>query len=350
MMDIKKSKGYGNASIFEKNARRVDIDSLNSQISSKINADEIPNSVRVSKEVVLDKYEQLMKLGTSTKIRFDACDISGNFSVMDNGVLVILPSSSVGNVQSIVNVYTTSRMLGVELALNIARVDRENNRVYCEIPRSVQLRSKDLVKNSINRELHRIIKGGSFPVVWGRIIRVDAKKAYVDILGQGIVGCIDVAYWQKCYTRSMLGMCNEGEYYQFEVMSQGAPRAGHETGLWALSRRNITPDVWQEIDFEALQAGGNLMVRCVEKPVGKTYWWGVSERTPGIEIMGDFTVKLGNKDIIEGITYKCKIKEIEVSDNHKRNRFTVIPFGVSDDDVEKVEAVRRLRKKTDVER
>ena len=92
------------------------------------------------------------------------------------------------------------------------------------------------------------------------------------------------------------------------------------------------------------------MVRCVEKPVGKTYWWGVSERTPGIEIMGDFTVKLGNKDIIEGITYKCKIKEIEVSDNHKRNRFTVIPFGVSDDDVEKVEAVRRLRKKTDVER
>jgi len=332
--------------IFVKNAKDVSIAKLNTQIGERLSL-----LTKDGEEVFLDekekafrKYEACMKENGVVTICFDACDIDGTFSTYDNGILIKLPGSSVKEAQDEVDVYTTARMLGINFSLKITEVSRENNQVICSVPGSTKATVKRTVKSEIQKEISKIIEKGESPLVWGRITNVQPRRALVDILGQGVLGIIDVSHWQKCYTRSLIGMCKEGEFYQFEIKKKAPKKAGADTA-WMLSRREITKNVWDEIDYKNLQPGGNLLVRCIEKPEGKSYWWGQSDRLPGIELMGDFTDKINPSTVLlEGITYKCKIKEIFISkEDYKKNKFSVIPYGIDEQDMNKVEAVKKLR-------
>lgn len=321
------------------------IEDLNAKISSEIySATNVSAGADAMKAFVFKKYEECMHSGMKIEVVFDACDVDGTFTVYDNGVLVVLPGEDVAALRGDVDVHATSNMLGIKLALNVASVDRENQKVVCEIPRTAKKQAKNVIKDSIQKQISASIKNGNKPLVWGKIMRVEPRRVLVDILGQGVLGIIDLAHWQKSYTRSLVGMCEVGDYLQFEIVKQ-APKLQGKDNAWILSRKNITETAWDAIDYDSLKPGGNILVKCIEKPVGKTYWWGVSDRTPGIEIMGDYTAKFTpTKNMLEGITYKCKIKDVSVGEGENaRNLFTVIPFGVIQDDVTKVEAVNRLK-------
>ncbi len=325
---------------------KTSIDDLNAKITSEIySAATVNPEVKVEKELVFKKYEDCMHSGMRIDVVFDACDVDGTFTVYDRGVLIVLPGEDVAAVRGDVDVHATATMLGIKLSLNVVSVDRENQKVVCEIPSSAKRQVKNVIKDSLQKQISTSIRNEKRPLVWGKIMRVEPRRVLVDILGQGILGIIDRAHWQKSYTRSLMGMCEIGDYLQFEIIKQ-APKFAGKDDAWILSRKDITEDAWDKIDYESLKPGGNILVKCIEKPVGKSYWWGVSDRTPGIEIMGDYTPKFSpTKNMLEGITYKCKIKDVCINKGgDARNLFTVIPFGVAQDDVTKVEAVNRLKK------
>lgn len=321
--------------------RKVSIDKLNEKIGNQV-ANRAKKEYE-NKEAIFASYEELQQEGKTVRVRFDACDVNGTFTKYDDcGVLVVLPGTSVYKAKKNVNVYATAKMLGIELNLKVKQVDRENGKIVCELPATVTTRG--MIQNAIQREIFRAVKEGNSPIVWGRIKSVTRRRAIVDILNQGVIGIIDASHWQRCYTRQLCGMCEVGDFYQFEVIKQ-EPKLKDKPAAWTLSRKNITEDAWSLIDFEALHPGGTLLVKCIERPIGKSYWWGVSDRTPGIEIMGDYTTKLqSGKRLLEGITYLCKIREVEVAEgDHKRNRFTVVPFDIVPEDAATVAGFQQLQ-------
>lgn len=297
------------------------------------------------KEVVFKKYEQYQNSGEKVEVSFDACDTEGTFTKYENDVLIILPGESVSSVKKHINVYSTARMLGISLKLKIKEVDRENDRVYCEMPELVTMH--ETIRGAIQKEIFRTLAAGEKPLVWGKITKVTPRRAIVSILNQGVLGIIDVTRWQKCYTRQLIGMCEVGDFFQFEIISQ-APKLQDKPVAWKLSRKDITEDAWSLIDYESLKQGGSILVKCIERPKGKNYWWGTSERTPGIEIMGDYTMRFqSGKTLIEGITYMCKIDNIEIhKDEYTSNKLSVIPFGVVPEDAPKLSNYKQLMKNT----
>lgn len=343
--------------VFENNAKKVSIRALNESISAQLSSarvDEEGNKIFLDdKEICLNKYESCKEKGVPVNVRFDACDKDGNFSCYEDGVLLLLPGDNVSAVQGVMDGYTTARMLGIEFSLKVVEVDRENARVYCEIPGATKRLAQQTIKDALQKELNKLVSQGKRPLVYGSIIRVENRRALVNILGQGVLGFIDVSHWQKCYTRSMIGMCEVGEYFQFEVLKKAYKSDGRKDkgDAWILDRSRITEDAWSLIDQSSLQEGGSILVTCIEKPEGKTYWWGKSDRVPGIEVMGDFTEKINpNTILIEGITYRCWIKEIHIDKtDHKKNIFKVIPAEVVKEDVAKVESFKKLRSTKDTQ-
>ncbi|MCR5720559.1 MAG: hypothetical protein K6F84_08335, partial [Lachnospiraceae bacterium] len=82
-----------------------------------------------------------------------------------------------------------------------------------------------------------------------------------------------------------------------------------------------------------------VIVKCKDKPWGKSYWWGTCDLLPDIEIMGDYSNKFpaengpGEPVMYTGFSYICKIVEIRISPDG-RNKFKVAPFAVSPEDEE----------------
>jgi len=340
----KKGKSKGNENIFVKNAGNVSISKLNATIVRQLGMDVVETVTEKKQGNPLAKYEEAKAQKKTITVSFDSCDKTGNFSTYDeNGVFIVLSGDQVADVQGVSNTRATGRMLGMEMKLYIKKIDEEKQTIYCEIPRSVKAIAQNTVRDNINRELGRMVDAGKTPVVWGRIIKVDAKKALVDILGQGVRGLVDTAYWQPGFTRSMIGMCEVGEYFQFEVRKRGILKSPNQEPYWLLSRKELARDAWQDINYSNLEKGGVLLVKCIEKPVEKSYWWGVSDRLPGVELMGDYnSTYRQNGLMVEGITYKCNIKEIVMPTETTRGKIKVAPFDVISSDYAKLEKVKAL--------
>lgn len=319
------------------------IKSLNEKISRQVFYRSKEQSLE--KEDIIDKYAAFAKTGALTKVCFDSCSPDGMFTTYDGDVLLILPGKNVGFSSASLDKYSAPRMIGVELSLKVKEIDRENRRVIFSMPASV---TADTVRSAVSREIARTLERGNCPVVWGKIKKIAPTRITVDILNQGIIGFIDSSHWQKCYTRSLTGMCTVGDFLQFEILKAAPKKPGVPTA-WVLSRKNITQDAWSLIDFEALKVDSSIVVECVERPIGKSYWWGTSDRVPGIEVMGDYTYRFqSGKTLLEGVRYVCKIAEVVVSqEDHKKNKFKVIPYEVYPEDAAKVSRYDELLKKVD---
>ena len=84
-----------------------------------------------------------------------------------------------------------------------------------------------------------------------------------------------------------------------------------------LSRKNITRDTWQTMPEH--KVGEVIVVRCVDKPKGRTYFWGQYNGAKEIDIMCDYPNK--SATLINAL-YRAKIVEFD-RENHK---FKVSPF------------------------
>lgn len=330
----------GNQKPHNKKSRKPSyLQSLNSKFENEVKAGE-QLVVSDGREELFKKYEIAAASKQLVKEAFTSCDMDGTFTRYENGILFVLPGESLSNAGRSVNVYATASLLNVNLSVRVASVDREAGKITFEMPSM----GKGALRKAINHEIELGLEGGKRVAVWGRVTKVHANRATVDILGQGILGLIDNIEWQQIYTRSLIGQCQVGELYKFEIYKPALQRPGADRA-WILTRRYITDNPWDKLDFTSLSRGGIIVVKCVEKPIDKTFWWGISDRVPGIEIMGDYTGRF-SKDgrMVEGISYLCKIEDVRcVPGNIKANRFKVIPFGVAPADMTKLDAYMKTK-------
>ena len=320
------------------------ISEINQRMAAKLGVDittgKPVEGVKKTKEEALRLYEKRQEAKEIFKCCFDACDLDGTFSGIDScGILVLMLGIEVKETLPNFQPYKMARMLGIEMNVKVAKVDREKDCVYVVLEPA---KAGESTKSILASEIAKEVNAGKRPVVWGRITNIIPQRATVNILGYNILGLIDVRYWQGCYTRSLESVCVNGDYYQFEVV-KAAPRKEGKDTAWILDRTEVGGNPWLDFPVEALSPGATILVRCVDKPVGKTYWWGVSDRVPGIEIMGDYTNNLPSSyGIMVGLTYRCKVKSLVVSGERKDNRFQVVPFAVSEGDAPALQRARNL--------
>lgn len=312
------------------------LDRMNKALSETIEGNEVAKGLAESK---LDIYKGLFESGSVFSAAFASVGRDGTFSIMDEDVEVILSADKFGEVATSTNTYATKNLLGVSMQVKVCEICVEEKKVYVELAGATKESYTANLREEINNELSRSVYAGKNPVVWGRVVRVNRDKMVIDILDKGINGFLGRKHWSKDFYRSLESVANVGDYFQFEVVGK-APKLDGKPVAWILSRQNITKSVWDDLNLEGLEEKGVLLVRCVEKPEGKTYWWGVSDRLPGVELMGDYSSSFRTPaNLYEGITYKCKIKRLDL----EKKQIKVVPFEVAAADYVKVAKVKAFK-------
>lgn len=297
------------------------LDALNNSMQRKVDE-------RLASES--DRFALYRKHKTDNRpleVQFSACDKDGTFSTIDdNGIVVVMPKEAIEHAMMYFTPRAGRGILGTNFTVYVDQIDDE--RGYCYVKPVKRRRS---TRNALDREIMRELSEGRHPTVWGIIRAVDNRRALVNILGQNILGNIAVQHWDTTYTRYLSEACKVGDYYQFQIMGQ-MPRLEGKDPAYFLSRKGIAGHAWESIPRDLVQEGASIIVKCIDIPEGKSFWWGKSPLAPDIEIMGDFAKR--RVTVVPGISYKCVVKKLEITDRPQDNRFQVIPLQVCKADEE----------------
>lgn len=316
------------------------LDRLNREIYQEISIGEEPPMPQEPKQTGTGKYLEYLERDQVFDVVFTSVDPDATFSAVDDNVKVVLTHEEFMKVAKSSSTYATANLLGVTMQAKVLTVDETENKVYVKLAGATKFTYEANMRTEINEEIARNLALDRKPVIWGVVKRVTKNKILVDILGRGILGFLNKSNWSKDYVRNMEAVCKVGEFYQFEVYGRAQKVEGKPVA-WILGRKNLTVSAWDTLDIEGLKEDGVILVRCIEKPVGKTYWWGVSDRVPGIDVLGDFTSRFPNdRSIYVGITYKCKVRKVD----KEGRKISVRPFAIIPADLPKVERMRMLSK------
>lgn len=319
------------------------LNSLNKKIEVKLGYRKEEPVVPARGDAVREKYENYFNKNTVFDMSFDSCAKDGSFSRYDGEWFIVLLPEDPTEEYTEYTIRTLDRMIGTVFQVQVESIDESAKRVYVTLAGKSKASREAALKSAINREIEQQLNKGNEPRVWGSIIKVYEKYALVNILDQNIVGFIYLEHWQRGFTRSMKVACEKGEHYQFDIIRR-APKSEGKPTAWILSRRKLAGNPWDAVDFTGIEEGAVLIVKCVEKPVGKTYWWGSSDRVPGVSIMGDYN-GMFNEDngLVAGLRYRCKIVEFENGERPKERKLKVSPYDVVDEDRSKLEACKRVK-------
>lgn len=321
------------------------LDRLNKEIYNEISIGVEPPKTQEPKEGGPEKYQGYLENDKVFDVVFTSVDPDATFSAVDGNVKIVLTHEEFMKVAKSSSTYATANLLGVTMQAKVLSIDEGENKVYVRLAGATKLSYEANMRTEINEEIARNLALEKKPVVWGVVKRVTKNKILVDILGRGILGFLNKSNWSKDYVRNMEAVCKVGEFFQFEVYGR-AQKVDGKPVAWILGRKNLTVSAWDTLDVEGLKEDGVILVRCIEKPVGKTYWWGVSDRVPGIDVLGDFTSKFPNeRSIYVGITYKCKVRKVD----KEGRKISVRPFAIIPADLPKVERMRMISKNVQTE-
>lgn len=266
-------------------------------------------------------YEESKEKKTAFSCRFEVADDEGNLSLTDaNGVKVVLLAETFQKSTPYYSVKNKDRFIGT-MSLNVVatEIDTKNNTVYVES--SV---NKDEVKGTLIRQIFSELKQDRHPRLAGFVTAVTDKRATINILGKNIYGFLNASNWQPIYTRSLKEFLKPGMYIEFEVTGAANKIKGLDYAFY-LDRKNIAPDPWNDLpDFPQNTA---IIIKCVDRPKGKNFWWGVSSSVPGIEILCNYSEHVS---VMTNCFYKCKIKQYD-KEKHvlKCVPFEVVPVGIA---------------------
>lgn len=274
-------------------------------------ADDGVEAVSKQQEDPLAVYENAMKEKDRLEVIFEIADKDGNLYLTDpNGIKILATAKDLLDAMPYYQKRIKDKFIGKSFVVNITKVDREKKIVYVKSSRS----SAGATKAIIIREIQKELNAGHKPVVNGRVTKVTDDTVYVDLLVRGILGVCTIAYWRKGYTQSLKSEVKYGDILKFEITGRMEPQktqTGEElkkkTGAqtaFLLSRKDITSDPWKNVS-PIIQPNAVCLIKCIEKPDGKTYWWGSTPLAAGIQVMCDYNDKFG---IATGRTYKCKIR------------------------------------------
>ncbi len=300
------------------------IDRYNKQIEKMLNNADVPvQEVSVaSEENLYKKYEDLLEERTRVKVVFSAGDDRGNLSYIENGLTIILPYEELVKSAPTYEPYMKSRFIGSPVDVMVDRIDSDAGTIYLKSGRDEI--SERQIQGSVVKELVTELDNGNHPRVMGRIISIKGETAYVNILNLNILGMIHIKRWQKSYLRKIEDIAKPGDWFEFDVISKKKEK-GRQTAF-SLSRINLTEDPWLKIPNEYLMEGTVITVRCIEKPLEKSYWWGLCESIPDIYIMGDYN-NHGTVTVMESARYLCKV----VKGDRDRHILKVVPFSMVND-------------------
>lgn len=286
-------------------------------------------------------YEDAFKNRRDISVTFSTYDKDGNYRTMCGDVVLILKAEEMEAFGQENSYNQKSILLGKSMTLRVVSIDGKN--VYLTPSGYTKYSLKQSTKDQVSEEIARSLAKGKRPVVCGRVIKVYPYRLVVNILDIGILGFVKSSQWATTYTRSFESVISEGDYYQFEVVGKAPKSSSGKDSAWMLSRKNLCPNPWEHVDIESLEENSIIVVKCAEKPEEKTYWWGVTERLPGVEVMGDFTANYdARKGIFEGISYICKVCSIKENERNGGYKVKVVPIQVVDADKEKLTAMRRV--------
>lgn len=291
----------------------------------------------------LEKYREWQKIKGELELMFSFVSADGDLIQQDaNGVKIVLLKDVLVKDMPYYDERIGEKLIANPFVVTIEKIDEEKATIYVKSARSGSKARRGTIKSRLVGEIMSELRKGHTPRLAGKIESVDEKRAIVNILNKNILGICLLDNWQKTYCRNLKEHCKAGEIYEFDIVKQLPPQKGKQSAF-SLSRVDIASDPWDAIPEEYLEKGAVLAVRCVERPGGKTYWWGVSDLLPGIEIQGDYTNKCGR--IMESVFYKCAVDKVD----REKHVFRVVPFSLADSDVGKTEkAIRFLDKKTKV--
>lgn len=311
-------------------------------LNEEIRADEMRDK---SQEMVESQqnYEECLEQNKYLNIVFSTYDVNGNYEARDGKKTVILENEEMKKYGQENTYKQKAIFLNRRVCVKVKCID--GDKVYVVPAGSTEQALRVSTKELVNNEIARKLANGVRPVVFGRVLRVQPHSVMVNILDVDIIGFINTSHWSKLYTRTLEGLCKEGDYMQFEVIRPAEKKEGKDSKAWILGRENICPNPWDDTGIETLQVGNIMIVKCTEKPEGKTYWWGVTDRLPGVEVMGDYTYNYSDtKGIFAGLSYQCKVTNI---DKNERNgcgyKVKVVPIVVVDEDKESLQAIRRVK-------
>lgn len=266
------------------------------------------------KNVVTDPFAvyKACLLGGTMECRFDSASREGDLSLIDeNGITVVLPYDEFVKDAPYYTPKVKDRFIGLPLNVKVKRILESENMVIV-----VSAMQKSKIKGALIKAIFTELGKGNTPRVIGEVIHVQQERAMVNILHRDVLGFIYHKNWQNGYTRNMLSMVKPGDILEFDVIGQAPKKKGKDIAF-ILDRKSYAGDPWQELhDFEQ---GDAITVQCIEKPVNKSYFWGVSKRAPGIEVMCNYN---SNLTIMKSCHYKCKVLEFS-KDQHI---FKVVPF------------------------
>ena len=283
----------------------------------------------------LARYRECDEKKNTFDVLFSYVAPNGDLSVKDEeGVTIILKADVLAKDLPFYDTRKRGIFLTRTFTVKITEIDEKNRVVYVRSGRA----HRNSLKNQLIGEIMGALKNNEYPKITGRIIRVNDSRALVDIAGKGILGICHVSNWSSAYTRYLKEACKEGEIYDFRITGP-LKKQKDKTQGFELSRLDFAEDPWKNIPPEYAVPDAVIAIRCVDKPKGKTFWWGVSKIVPGIEIMGDFTKRFDDVKVYTGITYKCKVTHVDL----EKHIFKVVPFEVADSDADTLNAIRFLK-------
>ena len=291
-------------------------------------------------EEPLGIYKDCLKNDESFDVRFSFVAPNGDLSLKDTaGVTIVLKNEVITQDLPYYDERTKSVFLGSAFTVKVQSVDEETSTVYVRSGRD----NRNAIKGRLKRDILSELKSGNEPLVYGKVIMVNKVRAEVDLMGKGIRGICNVRDWSAGYVRDLRDVCHKGDILEFRVFGK-IDATNKNPQRFILSRKSLSGDPWESLPKEYMVENAEIVVKCVDRPAGKSYWWGTSPLIPGIEIMGDYTQKFPNSVMNAGISYKCKVIRADV----EKHRFQVVPFDVADADVNTEKAVRFYKSKEKV--
>lgn len=307
-------------------------------------------------EVLQHDYEELLKSGRTFGLFFASWDQeTSSFILFDGDVKIVLTAEELARQKIEVGAREKFILMGNKIQVRVVNIDKEKNTVYVSLPDNAGGNALNRYvrgdKEKLHQEITEILKSGDRPKVWGKVIKVKPDKLTVDILDMGILGFISLSHWQYGYTRGFDGLVEEGQYYQFEITGPAHNKEGKNTKAWILSRKRIAKNPYEAADAGSIKVGDLLNVKCTSMPEGKSYWWGTTERVPGVEVMVDYKEQGYSRveHIFVGIHYICRVKRVEWNDKKGGYNISLIPIRVSSSDLARYNSFARTKRPLSVE-
>ena len=263
-------------------------------------------------------YEAAKKKGTAMECVFDFADADGNLFLTDsNGITLRLNAEDFKKSAPYYSARIKDRFIGLNIYVKVSDIDRENG-----VVRVVSNGATNEIKGQLIKELMiELDKRKNDPELepislWGDVVGVNEKSVMVNILHKNILGFISKGDWSQSRIRDLTIVANVGDVVKFDVYAPAKKKPGKDIAFQC-TRKPYAPDPW--VSLPDFPEGSTMIVECVSKPKGKSYFWGQSKSTPEIDVMCDYSHRF---EIMRGCTYKCKVVRYDKGEHILR----VVPF------------------------